>query len=274
MATPTTAPPVAANRPAAQRPGGGRLSLRVLGVALSVLLVVWGALSLASLLARVTETRSATFSGVASLELDLGFESVEIVGSTSVTSVAMDRSYTWSMVKPSIGARQDGDRLVLTSSCPFTPGVPCSGRVRLLVPAELRVQGDTGDGHLTLRDLTGPVTVATGDGGVDVSEIGGLLSVTTRDGSVDATELRSTDLTVTSQDGDVRLAFSTPPTSVRTDSQDGSVDVTVPKDGTSYDVVTDTRDGSRQVSLPTDPSSARRIVVRTQDGGIRVADAP
>lgn len=293
MTTPTTAPVAPAPPPASHRPGGSaRLPLQILGVALSVLLVAWGAVTLAGLLSRVTENRSGAFSGVGTVDLDLDFESVEVVGSSSVTDVSMERSYTWSMAKPSIGARQVGDRLLLTSSCPFNPGRSCSGRLRLLVPAGLRVQGDTGDGHLTLRDLTGPVTVSTSDGGVeasgltgavtvttrdggiDVSGVRGRLAVTTRDGSVNATALRSADVTAKSGDGGVRLAFAVPPTSVRAESGDGSVDITVPKDGSPYDVVADTGDGSRQVSVPTDPSSSRRIEVRTRDGGIRIANVP
>jgi hypothetical protein len=311
MTTQTTPVPVPAAGPEGPRPGRGwRITVQVLGVALSLLLIAWGALSIAGLLARATETRSGTYRGISTIDLDLGFESVEIVGSSRTTSVSLDREYRGSLSKPSIGSRQDGDRLELSSSCPFDPGIGCSGHVRLVVPPDVRVQGRTGDGHLTVRDLTGPVDASTSDGGVDVSGLSGRvtlhtadghmtlrdltgpvtastsdggvevsnvtqsLAVQTGDGSVDATDLRAADVTVQTSDGRVRLAFVAPPTSVRAQSGDGSVDVTVPQDGTRYDVAVETRDGSRQVSVPVDSQSDRRIEVRTGDGGVRVADTP
>ena len=80
----------------------------------------WGALTLASLLARATEHRIATYHGVRALDVDLAFESVEIVGSADATSVSMTRSYTWSLAKPSISNRLDRDLLSIASSCPFS----------------------------------------------------------------------------------------------------------------------------------------------------------
>ena len=79
---------------ASHRPDGGvRTSLRILAVGLSLLSVGWGAFTVASLLARVTEHRSATYEGVRALDLRLGFESVEIVGAPDATSVSMTRSF-------------------------------------------------------------------------------------------------------------------------------------------------------------------------------------
>jgi hypothetical protein len=98
MTTDTTTSLPGSTDPAGSRSDGGvHTSLRILAVGFSLLAVGWGALTLASLLARATEHRSATYHGVHALDVDLAFESVEIVGSADVTSVSMTRSYTWSL---------------------------------------------------------------------------------------------------------------------------------------------------------------------------------
>jgi len=125
VTTETTIPPAGSAGPAGPRPDAGlRLSLRILAVGFALLTVGWTAFTVASLLARVTDHRSATYDGVRALDIDLGFESVEIVGAADATSVSMTRSYTWSLGKPSITNRLDGDLLSISSSCPLYRSAP------------------------------------------------------------------------------------------------------------------------------------------------------
>jgi hypothetical protein len=197
MTTQTTSLP-ASTGPSEPRPNAGlRTSLRILAVALSLLGVAAGALNVASMLARATEHRDATYQGVRAIQLDLAFESVQIVGVADATSVSMTRSYTWSLQRPNISSRLDGDLLSMSSSCPVPIGLGCSGHVRLVVPKDLEI---------------------------------------------------------------------------RVHSSDGSIEVGVPSDGTSYDVTATTSDGSRDVSVPSDPKSAHRIQLGTSDGSIRVVN--
>jgi hypothetical protein len=255
--------------------GGGprdtsmRTTLRVLLVVVSLLLVAWGALTLVSLLARDTAHRSATYEGVRAVDLDLGFESVTVTGSGSAT-VHMTRSYSWSMRKAETSSRQLGDRLVMTSHCGWDIGLGCSGNVRLEVPRGTTVRLHSGDGHLSLRGLTGQVDVSTGDGGVDVEDVSGPLVLRTGDGSIEARDLRSRSVDVHTGDGSVRLAFRTAPTSIRADTGDGSVEVSVPRDGDPWQVDATTGDGSRTIDVATDPAASRRIVLRSGDGPVRV----
>jgi len=246
------------------------MSLRILAVGLALLTVGWGAFTVASLLARVTEHRSATYDGVRALDIDLGFESVEIVGAADATSVSMTRSYTWSLAKPSISNRLDGDLLSIGSSCPFSVGLGCSGHVRLVVPKTLEVQVHNSDGSVTLRDLDGPVDLSTSDGSINASNLTGRVTLHSDDGSVAATGLRSDELEATTSDGSVRLTFALPPSSVTADTGDGSIEVVVPSDGTAYNVTATTGDGSRNVSVPTDSSSPRHLKLSTGDGSLTV----
>lgn len=270
MSTQTTAPPAAQPAPGGDG-NGGRAALRILVIGVGLALVAYYAVAVAGLLSRAYETRAGTYRGVQVVELDLSFEEVEVVGSPSATEVRMSRGYHWSLSKPEIVTRQVGDRLVVRSSCRFTPELPCSGWVRLTVPAGLRVSGGSTDRHLAFRNLTGPVDVETSDGGITVSGATGPLRLQSRDGTIEGWGLRSADVVAATSDGSVRLSFATPPTSVLATSRDGSIELTLPEDTTKYDVNASTRDGSTDVSVPTDPKSARELTARTSDGSIRIA---
>jgi DUF4097 and DUF4098 domain-containing protein YvlB len=172
-----------------------------------------------------------------------------------------------------VRTRQVGDRLVVSSSCPFSPGLPCTGRVRLTVPSDVAVLGGSSDGHLLLSDLTGPIDVHNADGGVELRDVTGRLRLSTSDGSVQAEGLTSDQVTVDTSDGSVRLSFAEPPSTVRAATSDGSLEIVGPNDGTAYAVTVSVSDGSQQVDVPTDPGSARKISIHTRDGSVRVLPA-
>jgi Putative adhesin len=268
----TTPAPTLAGGTGRRPDGGVRTSLRILAVVFSVVAVGWGAFSVVSLLARVTEHRSATYEGVRAVDLGLSFESAEIVGSADATSVSMTRSYTWSLGRPTITSNLDGGLLSMGSSCPFSVGLGCSGHVRLVVPSGLSVTVHDSDGSLTLRNLGGTVDLSTSDGSIHAKNLSGKLTLHSSDGSLTATGLTSPTVAATTSDGSVHLTFAAPPSSVTASSSDGSLDIVVPKDGTAYDVTATTGDGSRNISVPTDSSSEHKMTLRTSDGSIHVQD--
>lgn len=275
MSSQTTPTYTAADRPAPAGPpprSGTRTPLRILAITLALLLVAYGAVVLASLLSRETRTSTDSFDGIRTIQLDTSFESVDVVASDG-TTVDVDRRWTWSLKQPSVRTRQVGDRLVVSSSCPFSPGLPCTGRVQLVVPADVAVLGGSSDGHLLLSGLTGPLDVHNADGGVELRDVTGRLRLSTSDGSVRAEGLASDQVTIDTADGSVQLSFATPPTTVRASTSDGSLEIVVPKDGTAYAVSVSVSDGSQDVDVPTDPESSRTIDVHTSDGSVRILPA-
>jgi hypothetical protein len=267
---------------------GLRTAARVTAVVLSLLLIAYGVLSVVGLIARDTAHRSATFGGITSLTVDLGFESLEVRGSSTASSVRMTRSYSWSFDQPSVGAAEAGGRLTVRSDCGFSVGRGCTGHVRLVVPEGLpvtvrtsdgsvllrdltgSVTSSTSDGHVTLRNLSGAVDASSSDGGMDVSEVTGRLTLRTRDGSIHGSGLRTSRVTAESSDGGIDLRFAAAPDRVQVQSRDGSIGVHVPDDGTSYRVTVAVSDGHQDVSVPTDPGAARQIDVQASDGSITV----
>jgi Putative adhesin len=275
MTTPASNPPPAPAGAGRRHPDPGlRTALRFLGVGLSVVLVAWGALTLASLLARATEHRSATYAGIRTLEVDLAFESLQVT-SADVTAVTLDRSYSWSFSKPTVSQRRDGDRLVVSSSgCSFTPGLGCTGTVRLVVPRDITSRVRASNSGLTLRDLTGDVDASTSNGSVDVSNLTGQVSLRTSNGQIAATGLRSPRFEARTSNGAVRVPFDAAPTAATARTSNGTVELVVPRDGATYRVTATTSNGTREVSVPTEPRSQRSIEAHTSNGTVRVLDRP
>jgi hypothetical protein len=248
-----------------------RTPLRVLVVGLALLMVGWCVLSLVSLLARGNGEANGTYSGVTSLVVDTGFESVDITESPEATKVSLERTYHWSLGRPTVKASRQGDVLTVSSSCPFQVGIGCTGKVHLQVPAGVDVRAETSDGGLTLRGLTGTVDAATADGDIEATGLTGELAFRVKDGSIDAADIRNGNVAAQSADGDVRLTFAVLPTSVTGSSKDGSITVLVPPGKTAYDVDVSVKDGSRDVDVPTDPDSDRHITLEAADGSLTVA---
>ena len=90
------------------------------------------------------------------------------------------------------------------------------------------------------------------------------------DGSVIGTGLRSAAVDADSDNGSVRLTFAEPPRNVEATTDNGSVEVVVPDDDTTYLVDIDSQHGSTDIGVRTDPDSDRLVRGRTQNGNVTV----
>jgi hypothetical protein len=261
--------------PDTRRPDSGlRGALRLLAVLLSVLLVAYGVWSLASLLARSTQHRQATYAGVRTVDVNLDFESLRVTA-TDAATVHLNRSWSWSFGEPTTRQRKVGDRLVVSSSgCTFTPGLGCTGSVELEVPRGVTLRLRTDNSGLTLRGLTGDIDASTSNGSVEGSGLTGRLRLHTSNGHIEATDLRTTQVDASTSNGAVRLGFTIAPTTVVASTSNGSAEVLVPRDGTAYRVDATTSNGANQVTVPTDSLADRTIDAHTSNGAVRVLDRP
>jgi hypothetical protein len=160
-----------------------------------------------------------------------------------------------------------------------------SVRLELSVPAELKAEIRTGDGHVSAQGLKGDLRIVTGDGAIEAEGLDGSLEARTGDGSLsvrgrfDALDLRTDDGSVTaSVNPGSKMAG---PWRVHTD--DGSVTLRLP-DGFAADIDAHTGDGSINVSLPVTTSGFQSskglrgklngggptLHIETGDGAIRV----
>ncbi len=167
---------------------------------------------------------------------------------------------------------QDGDHVRVEVREPhFQFGLFVNRRVEieLIVPRELTLDVDTGDGSVYLPSLAGRVHVHTGDGSIVAEAARGELDLESGDGSIRGTRLQGS-LRAHSGDGTVevsgrfdRLALSSGDGSIRAEAVpgsklaepwdlhtgDGRIVLRVPKD-LDADLDATTGDGSIDVDLP------------------------
>jgi hypothetical protein len=230
---------------------GARPLLLGLGIAFGVLSIAAGALNVMGSIGRETVRRHATYQGVRVVDIDVAAESVQVVaGPDDVTR--LDRSISWSLGKPAFSQQQQGDRLVIRSSCGLDLGYGCSGTVHVVVPAATEVIAHSSAGS------------------VGVTAVAGRLHLSSSAGNVDAVRLPSTDVQADSSAGSVHLSFTVAPARVKATSSAGSVQVLVPSGQESYLVSADSSAGSTDVSVRTDPSSSRTIEAHSSGGSVHV----
>jgi hypothetical protein len=258
-----------------RRPDPGlRGALRLLAVVLSVLMVGFGAWSLASLLARSTERAQATYAGIRVVDVDVAFESLHVTAHDS-SEVGLSRRWSWSFGEPRVSQRKVGNRLVVTSSgCGFTPGLGCTGSVDLDVPRDVTLRLRASNSRLSLQDLTGAIDASTSNGSVVGAGLTGPLLLHTSNGRIEMTGLRSSRVDGSTSNGSVRMTFLTAPTTVVASTSNGSAEVLVPRDGTAYRVDATTSNGANEVTVPTDPQADRTIDAHTSNGAVRVLERP
>jgi hypothetical protein len=231
------------------------LVVRLLGLGMALVLVGLGSLTVVSQFFRRTSDETTTVTGQVQqvvARTDVGNVSVHEGGPGE--PLVIRHVLTWSFDRPTAEVTQHDSRVEIVGHCPTT-GVSfghCSVDIDITLPRETSVV----------------ITSRTGD--VTASGVGGTLEATTSTGDVDLRDLHSERVTATSSTGDVAVTLLAAPRSVRAGTSTGDVRVSVPADGTAYQVTALTSIGDRTVRVPTDPASSRTINASTSVGDLVV----
>lgn len=251
-----------------------RRAWTIVGSAVTVVALVWMTLTAVSLLAREEEQVTATFdaAGLTGVRVRTDSGSIEVVA----TEEAAEAGEVRLVAELRHGLRRTSHRteirdgvLHVSADCPFL-NQWCRASYRLEVPAHLAVEASAEDGRLVVTDVAGPVDVDGANGSVELTRLGGDVRASTDNGRVVGTGLASPAVDADSDNGRVSLTFAEPPQVVQATTSNGSVEVVVPDDATTYLVDIDTGNGSTDIGVRTDPASDRRIYARTHNGDVRV----
>jgi hypothetical protein len=268
---------------------GRRLAL-LLGVPIALALIGWTGLT------------EVAYAGLGSYPVRL---SVPVHGSTvSLSTSAADVQVTqaagstlqltgkarYSLVRSTVTLHATRSGVIVSPRCHFFIG-DCSFSLRAVLPAGKRAVLSDGSGNLTLRGLTGPVSVVSGSGDVQANLLSRTVSLQTgsgdisgdslsgaqatlKDGSGDIVihGLASLDVVVSDGSGDIALTFSKVPSHVRVSDSSGNVSVVLPPGPTQYQVNATTNSGNRTVSVPTNSASAHVITVTDGSGDVSVTN--
>lgn len=206
---------------------------------------------------------------VTTLVVDHGGDgSVHVIGAP-VDEITMTLEVSDGLRPTAYDHRVVGDRLEVSASCPNFGSTWCSVDFLIEVPhgTVVRIRNDD---TTRVENITAEVEVHS-SGSVDVSGLTGTALLQTENGSIRATGLRSEVVNASSENGSVRISTDVAPRSVIATSDNGSVEVLVPRTGESYAVDVDSDHGSTTNEVASDPVSDRRITARSDNGSARVA---
>ena len=118
-------------------------------------------------------------------------------------------------------------------------------------------------------DLTGTVEVAADNGRIALTSLAGNVVGHSDNGNISAMGMTAANITLWTDNGDVRVELARTPDSIRVRTNNGDVDVRVPQPD-EYNVIAATHNGSKAVDVTLDPTSDRVIDVATDNGDISV----
>jgi len=257
--------PVAAVTPRA------RAAWRVAASLAAVLLLVFGILQTVSALAHGERTISRTFAadGITAVELDLESGSAEIVAA-DVEEIVVTAVVSDGFRATGIEQVVDEGRLVLTGTCPLYLSTYCSVDYEIRVPAEVAVVARVDDGPIRVIGVSGAVEVVSDNSGVELVGLTGPVRVHSANGSLTGEDLQSPSVEASTDNGSVDLGFTAAPDTVLATSDNGSVEVRLPGVAGDYRVDAGTDNGSTEIGVATDPASSRSVVLRSDNGDLRV----
>ena len=265
--------------------------VRVVTVAVGIGVIAMGTTSAITQFATRMKTESLTVTDrITSMKVDVDAGDVLIRDGAPQDPIAIEVHTTSSLSDPRWTHSVENGALALTGGCSGGWLVyTCSVDYEIVVPPDVKVEVRTGSGDTTITGLSGATKVRTGSGDIRLGTIGGEIEARTGSGDLRATQLDSAraelrtgsgdlsaDFTArTSQvraqtgSGDIWTTFSVAPSSVEVRTGSGDAGVSVPQDGTSYDVTGQTGAGDRKIDVPTG-STKNRISASTGSGDVHI----
>jgi hypothetical protein len=245
---------------------------KIAGSLVAVPVLVIGATQVASALAHEerTEVSEVDAAGLRTIDVDNAAGSIRVVGVEGADTVSISARISDGWRKSGHRVHRDGDRLVVEGSCPNFLSEWCNVRYTIEVPSDLAVVAQADNGRVTLTDLEGDVEARSDNGGVELARIEGDVIADSDNGSVTATDIRAATAEATSDNGDVLFEVVDPPQSISGESDNGDVEVVLPRSDLLYNVATETDNGSVTMSVRFDPDSDRSITATSDNGDVSV----
>ena len=250
-------------------------------------LILVGALSLAACEVNLnsegivsSETKTFKIAGVPDVQLDT-FDGAIEVHSWDRDEVEIEierRAMEQALVDEiKVSAEQEGDRIVVKVTGParrqgfdgIQVGVHISptARLRVALPRKSQLMAKSGDGSITIEDVSGKITLNTTDGSVRGSRLTGEILVRSGDGSIRMERIEG-KVDLETEDGSIGLEAK--PSTLRAKTSDGSIRMQIEADSTmaeDWDVQTD--DGTVVLMLPTEFNG--QLDAETRDGSVRAS---
>ncbi|MCU1370976.1 MAG: putative lipoprotein [Ilumatobacteraceae bacterium] len=216
------------------------------------------------------ETVRVTDPAVTVLDVASQGGTIEVVGA-DVDDVRIDAHVSDGMVATRFTHEVVGDRLQVRVRCRLVlENQWCSADLRIVIPRDLEVKVRSTDDSVSLRGLSGRVDAESDNASVEAESLSGATRLHSDNGSVRASRLATESIQADSSNGSVRIEFATAPLSAIASSDNGSVEVAVPRGDEGYAVDISSGNGSTDNLVTSDPASERRIVATSSNGSVTV----
>ena len=242
------------------------------GSIVAVVSLLFATMQTVGLLAHEEHTEVITVGDPAVSVLDVASDGgrIEVIGA-NVEAVHITARVSDGLVATQFRHQVVGDRLEVRVRChAVVTGPWCRAGLRILVPRSLEVKVHAEDDTISVRGLTGRVDAQTSNGAVEAEALSGDALLKSSNGSVRASRLRSPSIQASTDNGSVHLEFEVPPRSAIAQSNNGGVEVAVPRGDEGYDVDVSSNNGSTHDLVRTDSTSGHRIVASSDNGSVTV----
>ncbi|MFI9624538.1 DUF4097 family beta strand repeat-containing protein [Streptomyces sp. NPDC052042] len=146
----------------------------------------------------------------------------------------------------------------------------CASRHQVKVPRGMAVVVKGRNGRVTASGFDTPLTLRNTNGEVTVRESSGPLELESNNGAVDAEGVSASSVSARSDNGGIRLAFTSVPDLVKTQSHNGSITIGLPSGSEKYAVSATAHNGGTSVDVPRGEDSPHVVEARSNNGRITV----
>jgi hypothetical protein len=253
----------------------GRLTAVAIGVPIALTSAGLAGFSMVGQLARASEHHEATYpwhGGAVSLNTSSGSVRVEV---GTGTQVGVSYTEHFQLQRPTISSSVSADGVQFNARCGGgVLGNNCEVNYVLTVPATAVLTLHTGDGAIRVTGGTGAGSFDTGNGTITIENVSGDIVAHTGDGGIVGDGVLSKSVYASTGNGRVHIDWSVAPITVVATTGDGGINLLVPQAGGPYRISTHTGDGGVHVTVPTDPAATATITAQTGNGGIVIGVAP
>ncbi len=241
--------------------GGSVLTVAVLG---------FGTLQGVGVLAHQTERTHTIISNPVRSVTVSGDSRVRILGTDEAT-ITIDATISKGLASPTHAAAVEGDRLVVSASCPAFLNTWCGVSYTLRIPKDLPVVVHSDGDGISVTGVDGDLDLSSSGGGITVNGGSGRQHLDSSGGSVNAKGIDATVVNASSSGGGVHLSFTAPPNDVTADSSGGGIRIDLPNSTVAYRVEASSSGGSTHTAIRIDPASAHLIRAHSSGGGVTIS---
>jgi hypothetical protein len=311
MASTATSIPAPAPAPSFPLTGGRRAALLV-GVPVCLALVAGTGFSL---IGDFGEGRySVSYAAPASTTaLTLNVVGQLTISPTTAGKATLTGTAKYSLAPSKLTESTTGSATTIGYRCPIPTG-DCELDATAAVPATVTtLTASSGAGDATVTGITGPVKLSTGNGDLSVSHTSGPLTLNTGSGSIAVSASKSTVLSASSGNGDIRakgvtsttitantdsgnisgsfigtdtitassgngdiqITLASVPGNVRLNTNSGNITLILPPGGTRYRIAANSLSGSvSDATILQSPSSQHLITATSGSGNVSIVQEP